>query len=225
MYLIDTANLEEIKRVCDYYPIQGVTTNPTIIAREKTDFFELITSIREFIGMDAMLHVQIISPKAEDMLEEAKKLIERIGGNIYIKVPANAEGIKGIKLLTKNNIKTTATAICSTQQAMMAAYAGAAFVAPYVNRSDDANNNGVAMVEKIAILFKMNGLDTKILAASFNNVRQVQEVMLSGATAITISGELMDKLVTNALAEWSIDKFNNDWASVYGEGVTTLDFD
>lgn len=223
MYLIDTANIEEIKRVHDNYPIVGVTTNPTIVANERRDFFELMGEIRDIIGPEAMLHVQVLSRDPEEMVKEAKMLQNKIGGNLYIKVPADIIGMKGIKLMKKEGIKVTATAVCTQQQALMAACAGADFVAPYVNRSDDVNNNAIHLVSEIATLFKMDGLNTRILSASFKNVRQVHEVMMNGSHAVTIGGDLMDKLVTNALTDWSIDQFNRDWAGVYGEGKTTLD--
>ncbi len=216
IYMLDTANLEDIRQVNDRYPIAGVTTNPTIIAAEKRPFLDIVRDIREIIGEEKMLHVQVLATRAEDMIEEALYLKSQIGGNLYIKVPVIPEGIKAIRKLSEMGINTTATACCSAPQALMAATAGAKFVAPYINRADDTNVDGVALVEDIQKLFAISKLDTKVLAASFKNVRQVHEVTLAGAESITIQKDLMDRLLKNALTDWSVNRFIEDWKSVYG---------
>ena len=222
IFMVDTANIEEIKLAFEYFPVVGVTTNPTIVAKENRPFYEIIKDIRAIIGDDAMLHVQAVSLKAEDILEEAKHLMKTIGGNLYIKVPAIPEGYKAMKLLKAHNIPITATAICSAPQALVAAAAGADFVAPYVNRADDVNSSGIEMVEDIARLLDIYGYKTQILAASFKNVRQIHEVSLAGAGSITIGYDLLGKMVANSLSDWSVNKFVEDWEGVYGENVTTI---
>jgi len=217
-YILDTADLEQIKRAFDLYPMSGVTTNPTIISKENRSFLDILKEIREIIGEDKMLHVQAVSLKAEDIVKEAEYLKETIGGNIYIKVPVIAEGIKAIKILKKKGIKTTATAIFTPQQALMAAIAGAEFVAPYVNRIDNITGNGINVVAQIVKLFEIHHIDAKVLAASFKNVQQVHEVILAGAQSVTVNAEVMDGLLNHPLTDWSVNQFVLDWEGVYGKG-------
>jgi len=222
LYILDTANLDQIKRAFDLYPMSGVTTNPTLISKEKGNFTKILKGIREIIGQDKMLHVQAVSIEAEKIVEEAEYLNRVIGGNLYIKVPVIPEGIKAIKILNEKGIKTTATAIFTPQQALIASRAGAEFVAPYVNRLDNISANGVRVVSEIVQLFKLHGLDSKVLAASFKNVQQVHEVALTGAHSVTVNAEIMDALISHPLTDSSVDKFISDWESVYGAGKTTL---
>ncbi|MCT4605445.1 MAG: fructose-6-phosphate aldolase [Marinisporobacter sp.] len=223
LYLLDTANLEAIKKAYNFYPMDGVTTNPTIISKEKRDFLEILKNIREIIGVESMLHVQAVSTNAEKMVEEALYLNKVIGGNLYIKIPVTKEGIKAMKILQSKGIKITATAIFTAQQALMAAMAGAEFVAPYVNRIDNISGNGVGVVDEIVQLFELYGLDAKVLAASFKNVQQVHCVSLTGAQSVTVNPEIMDKILEHPLTDWSVDQFITDWESVYGVEKTTLD--
>jgi fructose-6-phosphate aldolase 2 len=211
LYLLDTANLEEIKRGVDLYPLDGVTTNPTILARENKDPFTTLKEIRNIIGEKSMLHVQVLATEAEEMILEAEYLNKVLGGNLYVKIPVLAEGIKAIKTLSNNNIKTTATAIFNQQQALMAAKAGADFVAPYINRIGNTNVNGIKVVSEIVNLLKENNLDTKVLAASFKNTQQIHEVTLSGAQSITINADLLDKLLEHSGTTWSVNQFISDW--------------
>lgn len=223
LYLLDTASLEQIKRAFDLYPMSGVTTNPTIISKEKRNFIDILKEIRHAIGEDKMLHVQVISQKSEEIVKEAEYLQEVIGGNIYIKIPVIPEGIKAIKILKKKGINTTATAIFTAEQAFIAAIAGAEFVAPYVNRIDNIAGNGVDVVVQIVQLFKTHNIAAKVLAASFKNVQQVHQVALAGGQSVTVNAEIMDKLLSHPLTDWSIKQFVSDWESVYGKGKYTYD--
>lgn len=221
IYILDTANLQEIKRAYEFYPMEGVTTNPSIISKEKGDFIKILKNIREIIGNDSMLHAQVLSLKAEDMIEEAKYIAEQAGGNIYIKIPVTPDGIKAIKILSKEGYKITATAIFTAQQALIAAKAGAKFVAPYVNRIDNISGNGVEVVGEIIELLEFNNLNTKVLAASFKNVQQVNEVALRGCQSVTVGSDIMDKLIEHPLTELSVKQFINDWENAYNR-VTVL---
>jgi len=222
LILLDTANIEEIKRQYDLFPVAGVTTNPTIIAKEKTSFLGLLKEIRSVIGTNTMLHVQAISRKAEVIVEEAKYLNDEIGGNLYIKIPVIPEGIKAMKLLKAQGIKTTATVIYTPQQALMAAMAGAEFVAPYVNRLDNVCSDGVRVVGEIVELFRQHSVPAKVLAASFKNVEQVHKASLCGSHAITASPDIIDLLLKYPLTDSSVDQFISDWEGVYGVGKVTL---
>ncbi|CAH0532760.1 Fructose-6-phosphate aldolase 1 [Vibrio stylophorae] len=222
IYMLDTANLDAIQKAVDLYPIEGVTTNPTIIARENRPFKEVITSIRAIIGPDRMLHAQVLGKTAEVMLEEARAM-RQIDADIIIKVPVTPQGIKAMKLIHQEGIRITATAILTPQQALMAAMAGAEFLAPYVNRLDNICGDGTQVVAEIAHLIDIYGLNAKVLAASFKNVQQVHEVAKAGAQSVTIGPDVFDLLLVHPLTDSGVAGFVSDWDSVYGADKTVLD--
>ena len=217
LYLIDTANLEAIKKCCEYYPVAGVTTNPTIVSRENTDFKKLLYSIREIIGDNKMLHVQTTATEANDILNEAVAIKNVIGDNFYLKIPITREGIKATSLCKDKGFGVTMTAIFTQQQALIAANSGADFVAPYINRLDNIVSDGVHVVEEIVNMFNMYDIKTKILAASFKNVEQVHKVAMTGAGAVTVNPDIFDMLIYHPLTYYAIDDFNKDWEMVYGD--------
>lgn len=223
IYMLDTADIAAIKKAHDLYPLSGVTTNPTIIAKANRDFIGLLQDIRNIIGTDAMLHVQVLGTTAEEMIEEAKYLKETIGGNLYIKVPVTQQGIKAMKTLKKQGFNITATAIFTAQQALMAGVSGADFVAPYINRIDNISGNGIQVVKNIIEQINLYHLDCKVVGASFKNVQQVHEISKIGAHAITVNPEIMDKMLEHPLTDWSVTEFIKDWEGVYGAGKLTKD--
>ena len=216
LYVIDTANLTHIKRCIEFFPVDGVTTNPTIISKEKTNFLHLISEIREIIGNDRMLHVQTTAVDAHDIVEEAELLQKYVGGNFYIKVPISNHGLKATTELKKRGIKVTETAIFTQQQALIAAKAGADFVAPYVNRLDNVVSDGVNVVSEIVEMFKKQNVDCKVLAASFKTVEQIHKIAMIGCHAVTMAPDIVERLVYHPLTQYAIDDFNSDWTSVYG---------
>ncbi|MCP2238908.1 fructose-6-phosphate aldolase [Thermoanaerobacterium thermosaccharolyticum] len=220
MILLDTANLDEICNAIDLYPIDGVTTNPTILVKEKKDFLKHIKDIRSLIGNERMLHVQVVGTKYQDIIDEAYYLNENIGGNVYIKIPVLPEGIKAMKYLSEKNIKVTATAVFTSQQALIAAKAGAKFVAPYINRIDNISSSGIDVVGEIAKIYKMFSLDTKILAASFKNVDQVKKAFLAGSDIVTISYDILEHMVYHPSTIESVNQFIKDWKELYGDTKT-----
>ncbi len=213
-YMIDSANLEKIKEINDYFPIVGVTTNPSILARCNIDIVSAIKGIREIIG-DKMLHVQVLSTDFDSMIAEAEKLASLGGENTYIKVPVCADGVKAIKYLTEKGYNVTATAIFTPQQALMAATAGAKYVAPYVNRLDNIAINGVEIVYEIQKLLRANNLDCKVLAASFATVEQIHMTSLKGVGCMTIPIELFPKMIQHPLTEKAIKDFIKDGKKYY----------
>lgn len=217
IYLLDTADISAIKHCNEFYPLAGVTTNPTIISKENRDFWELLKEIRKTIGPDKMFHVQTTATTAKQIVEEAKLLKERLGGNIYIKIPISEEGLKATMMLRNTDIKVTMTAIFTAAQALMAAKAGASFVAPYVNRLDNILDDGVNVVAEIVEEFAIHGEDTKVLAASFKNAQQVHECALAGCHAVTITGDIMKHLISHPMTNAAIEGFEKDWKSVYGD--------
>jgi len=221
LYLIDTADLDAIKKCSEFFPVSGVTTNPTIISREKTDFRTLLYSIREIIGDDKMLHVQATATEADEIVKEAEMVKNVVRGNFYIKIPITREGLRATAICKDKGIGVTMTAIFTQQQALIAAKAGADFVAPYINRLDNIVSDGVRVVEEISDIFKNYDIKTKILAASFKNAEQVHKVSMTGAGAVTVNPEIFDMLIYHPLTYYAIDDFNQDWATVYGNKTIT----
>ncbi|MGY3717912.1 fructose-6-phosphate aldolase [Sutcliffiella cohnii] len=215
--VIDSANVESIKRLVEYFPIDGVTTNPSIVVKENKPFLPLMKEIRDVIGEEKELFVQVISTSAEDIVEEAKVITESIGGNIIIKVPVTFEGIKAIKRLKKVSIRTLATTVYTPMNAYLAAKAGAEYVAPYVNRIDNLTGDGVKVVAEITKIFTQHNLSCKVLAASFKNTQQIQNVCLAGAHGITAAPELIEAFVNHPSIEANVEQFKQDWISQYGE--------
>lgn len=215
IYILDTANIDDIKKAMDIYPLSGVTTNPSIISKENRDFLDILKDIKEVIGKETMLHVQTLSTTCEGIVEEAHYIRDNVEGELYIKVPVIAEGIKAIKQLKKEGFKITATAVITANQALMAAVAGADFVAPYVNRIDNISGSGVNVVNDILNQFELYNLDTKVLAASFKNVQQIADVSNLGVDSITVPFELLEKSIEHPLTDWSVAQFTSDWEKAY----------
>ncbi len=215
-YILDTANVEKIKHCASYFPIAGVTTNPTIISKENADFKKLITDILDVIG-DKMLHVQVTSETADGMIKEAEALKKVVGENLYVKIPICQEGLKATMELHKRGFHITETAIFTQQQAMIAACAGADYVAPYVNRLDNIVSDGVNVVSEIVNMFNTHGMKTKVLAASFKTVEQVHKIGMVGGHAVTVNPDILENLIYHPLTMYAIDDFAADWQSVYGD--------
>lgn len=223
IYFLDTADLDAIKHAVEYFPISGVTTNPSIIAKENRPFKDILTDVRAIIGPDRLLHVQVAGKTAEVMVEEARYMIKEIDDQLVIKVPVSLEGLKAIKQLSAEGIRITATAILSPQQALMAAVAGAEFLAPYVNRLDNICGDGVRVVAEIAELLAIHNLDAKLLAASFKNVQQVHNVAMAGCQTATIAPDVFEQLIHHPLTDSGIAGFEKDWEGVYGKDKSILD--
>lgn len=223
IYILDTASLADIKHCNEFYPLAGVTTNPSIIAKANTDFWPLVEEIRAIIGPDKMLHVQTTAEKAEDIVEEAKLLAARLGGEFYIKIPIGEEGLKATMELKKLGIGVTMTAIFTPAQALMAAMAGASFVAPYVNRLDNILGDGCNVVAEIVNQIELFGSDCKVLAASFKNAEQVHKCAAVGCHSVTVGADILKNLIAHPMTDAAICGFNRDWQGVYGD-KTIRDF-
>ena len=222
-FLIDDANIDIIKDIYEYYPIDGVTTNPTILAKSGGTPYKVLKEIREFIGEGAELHVQVISRDTEGIVAEGKKIVEELGQNTYVKIPLIPEGLKAIKILTAQGYKVTATSIYTPLQAYLAAKAGAHYAAPYVNRIDNLGVNGIASVKIMQDIIDKNGLKTKLLAASFKNSQQIQELCEYGIGAATVGSDVIYNLIRNAYVEDAVDAFIEDFEGICGKGKTMLD--
>lgn len=223
IYILDTADIEAIKHCNEFYPLAGVTTNPSIISKENTDFWKLVKKIRSIIGEERMLHVQTVQTKADKIVEEAKLMKKELGGELFVKIPIGEEGLKATMELKKLGIGVTMTAIFTPAQALIAAKAGASFVAPYVNRLDNIIGDGTEVVAQIVELFDNYNLDCKVLAASFKNAEQVHKCALYGCHSVTVSADIMKTLISHPMTDAAIEGFEKDWKRVYGD-KTILDF-
>lgn len=218
LLLLDTVDIEEIRKSFDVYPLDGVTCNPAIASKYKGGLIQLLGDIRKIIGLDRMLHIQVLGITALEMEEEAVYLRKEIGGNLYIKIPVTPEGIKAISTLKGRDFKITATTIFTAVQAIIAAKAGADYVAPYLNRLDNIAGDSIKVVSDIVNICGMNGLNSKVIAASFGNVEQVHKALIAGADGVTVSPNFINQLVSHPLTNWSINKFTEEWESAFGKG-------
>lgn len=208
---IDTANIDEIKKAADLGVICGVTTNPSLIAKEGRKFEDVIAEITEIV--DGPISAEVISPIAEEMVEEAKELA-KIHKNIVIKIPICEEGLKAVSILSKIGIKTNVTLVFSSMQALLAARAGASFVSPFIGRLDDISNDGAKLVAEIAEIFDIFGIKTEIIAASIRGPQDVTRAALAGSDIATIPYKVIYQMIKHPLTDIGIEKFNADWAEL-----------
>ena len=217
--LLDTANLNDIRYFNTYYPIEGVTTNPTILAREGGDVIALLKSIREIIGDKKELHLQVTETDYERIIAEAKALYAMLGPNTFIKIPATDVGLKATSTLSKMGIRITMTAVLSATQAMLAANSGASYVAPYISRLENICDDGVGCAADIVKIFAAGGSKTQVLAASFKTAKEVLDVAVIGCHAATISSDIMKKLLSHTTTTTSIADFETDWKRAFGDNT------
>lgn len=220
--IIDDANINKIKSIYEYFPVDGVTTNPSILAKTGCPPFATLKEIRSFIGEGTELHVQVISKEAGEMVEEAHRIVGELGEMTYVKIPTTREGLKAMQLLAKASYKITATAIYTQMQAFLAAKAGADYAAPYVNRIDNLGADGIKTTKEIHDIFTNNGLKTEVLAASFKNSQQVLALCAYGIGAATIAPDVIEGLVKNDSVSAAVSAFITDFESLCGEQATML---
>lgn len=218
--LLDTANLDDIRYFNTYYPIEGVTTNPTILAKEGGDPLATLKAIREIIGEDKELHVQVTEHDFDSIIDEARAIVDYLGINTFVKIPVTDIGLRVTKYLSDRGIGVTVTAVLTAAQAMLASNAGASYVAPYISRSENLCADGVGTVADIADIFEVSGTDTQILAASFKTAKEVLDVAVEGCHAATIGSGIMKMLLSHTTTDTSIAGFEKDWKKVFGD--TTL---
>jgi len=208
-FFIDTANLEEIKKANDLGLLDGVTTNPTLIAREgRADFKELLKEICSIV--EGPVNAEVVSLDAEGMIREARDLA-KLADNIVVKIPLIEEGLKAVKALAAEDIKSNVTLCFSPVQALMAAKAGAAYISPFVGRLDDISYRGMDLVEQIVTIYENYGYDTEIIVASIRNPTHVLDAALMGADIATIPYKVMQQLIKHPLTDIGLSKFLEDW--------------
>lgn len=223
-FLLDTANLEEIKTYSEIVPISGITSNPSIVKKEgHIDFFQHMRTIRNIIGQDKSLHVQVVATDFDGMLADAEAILKNIDDKVFIKVPVSSEGLKVIRVLKERGINVTATAIYTKMQAYLAIAAGADYLAPYYNRMENLNINPKEAIHEIAKEIERTGSQSKILAASFKNVGQVNAALEAGAQASTVGVDVIAQVFAMPSISKAVSDFTTDWESIYGENSTIAD--
>lgn len=205
---IDTANVSEIIEANSWGILDGVTTNPSLIAKEGRDLQEVINEICSLV--DGPISAEVISLEAGKMVEEAMELV-KLHKNIVIKIPMCIEGLKAVKVLTERNIKTNVTLIFSSQQALLAAKAGATYVSPFVGRVDDIGARGTELIAEIASIFKIHNMETEIISASIRNPIHASECALAGADIATIPFGVLKQMTKHPLTDIGIEKFLADY--------------
>ena len=205
---VDTANVEEIREAASWGILSGVTTNPSLIAKEGRDFKTVVKEITEIV--DGSISAEVLSDDAEGMVEEGKELA-KIHPNITIKIPMTEEGLKAVSALSKEGIKTNVTLIFSAAQALLAARAGATYVSPFVGRLDDIGNEGLQVIKDIVAIFVIHDIDTKIIAASIRTPMHVLDCAKAGADIATIPFGVLKKMFQHPLTDKGIAQFKKDW--------------
>lgn len=215
---VDTADLDVIKEVAEYYPIDGFTTNPKILANASRPVEELMKEYREYVkANDYKIFFQVTAEKAEDMFAQAKALYEYFGDNFIVKIPAVKEGYKAVRLCKAAGITVTVTVVHSMMQALVAAKAGADYVAPYVSHIDNIGADGVETVAEMVAAFENGGYPCKVLGASFRTVDQLKKLAVAGCQSVTLSPELFDLLIAQLSTDESMEKFVAAWTGKFGD--------
>ena len=215
-FFIDTANVDDIRKANDMGVICGVTTNPSLIAKEGRKFEDVIAEIASIVDGPISGEVKATTTDAEGMIREGRD-IAKIHPNMVVKIPMTTEGLKAVKVLAAEGIKTNVTLIFTANQALLAARAGAAYVSPFLGRLDDISVRGVELVEEIAEIFAVAGIETEIIAASVRNPMHITDCALAGADIATVPYKVLEQMTHHPLTDAGIRKFQEDYRAVFGE--------
>lgn len=219
-YYLDTADLSAIRKILEVFPIDGVTTNPSILAQENRPPLDQLREIQRLIGSDKQLFAQVIAGESEGMIRQGSQLLDEVSDQLIIKIPVSLEGLKAIQYFHQQNVKTLATAIFTSQQGMWASKAGAAYLAPYVTRIDNMSSDGIAVTQELLQIIDHYHFNTKVVAASFKNVKQVQQLSAVGCHAATLAPDVLEASFGHEGTVKSLEGFEHDWKKSY----QTLDF-
>ena len=211
-FFLDTANVDKIREANEMGVISGVTTNPSLIAKEGRDFNEVIKEITSIV--DGPISGEVISEDAKGMIEEGRK-IAAIHKNMIVKIPMTSEGLKAVKVLSKEGVKTNVTLVFSANQALLAANAGATYVSPFLGRVDDISMDGMEIVRTIAEIFDIHGIGTKIIAASVRHPLHVIEAARAGADIATIPYKILMQMIKHPLTDQGLERFKADWNATF----------
>ncbi|WP_439291650.1 MULTISPECIES: fructose-6-phosphate aldolase [Rahnella] len=212
---LDTADVAAVKRLSRILPLQGVTTNPSIVAKEGKSLWEVLPALRDALGGNGKLFAQVMASDAEKMVAEALLLTQRVSG-LVVKVPVTREGLAAIKKLKGMNIPTLGTAVYGAGQGLLSALAGAEYVAPYVNRLDAQGGDGIAVVKELQTLLNLHAPHAKVLAASFRTPRQAMDCLLAGCQSITLPVDVAEQLLDTPAVQAAVEKFDADWRQAFG---------
>lgn len=215
-FFIDTANVQDIKKANDMGIICGVTTNPSLIAKEGRDFAQVIAEIASIVDGPISGEVKATTTDAEGMIAEGRE-IAAIHPNMVVKIPMTVEGLKAVKVLTAEGIKTNVTLVFSAAQALLAARAGASYVSPFLGRLDDISMPGIDLIEEIMEIFMMHDIETEIIAASIRNPIHVIDCAKAGADIATVPYKVLEQMTKHPLTDSGIAKFQADYKAVFGE--------
>ena len=215
-FFIDTANVDDIRKANDMGVICGVTTNPSLIAKEGRDFNEVIKEITSIVDGPISGEVKATTTDAEGMIKEGRE-IAKIHPNMVVKIPMTVEGLKACKVLSSEGIKTNVTLIFTSNQALLAARAGATYVSPFLGRLDDISVRGVDLVAEIAEIFRVAGIETQIIAASVRNTMHITDCALAGADIATVPYKVIEQMTHHPLTDAGIKKFQDDYRAVFGD--------
>lgn len=224
-YLLDTANLDEIRELSEYLPIAGVTSNPTIVKKEgAVPFFAHMREIRTIIGSLRPLHIQVTARDYDGMMRDAEAIFRHVDEKVYIKVPVDFAGVKVIKALKRQRANVTATAIYGMDQAFIALEAGADCIAPYFNRMEALGVDAANVIGNIAGIINHYGYETEILAASFKQPAQIDRAILAGAHSVTVSPSVLREIFTKKVVKDAVQTFVDDWTGLY-DGKTLAEIE
>ena len=215
-FFIDTANVDDIRKANDMCVICGVTTNPSLIAKEGRVFEEVIAEIASIVDGPISGEVKATTTDAEGMIKEGRE-IAKIHPNMVVKIPMTTEGLKAVKVLSAEGIKTNVTLIFTANQALLAARAGATYVSPFLGRLDDISVRGVDLINEIAQIFEVAGIETEIIAASIRNPMHITDCALAGADIATVPYKVIEQMTHHPLTDAGIKKFQEDYIAVFGE--------
>lgn len=212
---LDTSDVAAVKKLARVFPLAGVTTNPSIVAAGKKPLETLLPELQDALGGQGRLFAQVMANTAEEMVSDARKL-RSIIADLVVKVPVTAEGLAAIKMLKAEGIPTLGTAVYGAAQGMLAALAGAEYVAPYVNRIDAQGGSGIRSVEELQQLLELHAPESKVLAASFKTPRQALDCLLVGCQSITLPLDVAQQFIASPAVDAAIDKFEQDWMGAFG---------
>ena len=216
-YLIDSANLDEIRALSEYLPIAGVTSNPSIVKKEgSVPFFAHMREIRSIIGNLRPLHIQVTATDYDGMMRDAEAVFRHVDEKVFIKVPVDFEGVKVIKALRRQGANVTATAVYGMDQAFMALEAGADCIAPYYNRMEALGVDAASVIGNIAGIIAHYGCETEILAASFKQPAQIDRAILAGAHSVTVAPDVLRGIFAKQVVADAVQAFSDDWTGLYG---------
>lgn len=212
---LDTADAEAVRKLVRILPLQGVTTNPSIIARQGKPLWDVLPALRDAMGGAGKLFAQVMAATAEEMVAEAELLVQRVP-NLIVKIPATAEGLTAIRALNNMMVPTLGTAVYSAMQGLLAALAGAEYIAPYVNRLDAQGGDGIKTVQELQQLLTLHAPRSSVLAASFKTPRQVLDCLLAGCEAITLPVDIAEQMVSTPAVSAAVSAFEQDWQNAFG---------